>query len=85
MQLMADVMNLPIRIHSSEQTCALGAAMFAATVAGIYPKVEDAMHAMGQALMPNINPMLNGPRSMKSAMGFIKSLGLLSKTKLLKQ
>ncbi|MEO6549249.1 MAG: ribulokinase [Ferruginibacter sp.] len=48
MQMMANVMNMPIRIHKSEQTCALGAAMFAATAAGIYPKVEDAMVAMGQ-------------------------------------
>jgi L-ribulokinase len=48
MQLMADVINMPIRIHRSEQTCATGAAMFAATAAGIYDKVEDAMHAMGQ-------------------------------------
>jgi len=48
MQMMADVMNMPIRIHKSEQTCALGAAMFAATAAGIYVRVEDAMHAMGQ-------------------------------------
>lgn len=47
MQMMADVMNMPIRIHKSEQTCALGAAMFAATVAGIYTKVEEAMDAMG--------------------------------------
>ena len=47
MQMMADVMNMPIRIHKSEQTCALGAAMFAATAAGIYEKVEDAMQAMG--------------------------------------
>jgi L-ribulokinase len=48
MQMMADVMNMPIRIHKSEQTCAAGAAMFAATAAGIYPKVEEAMAAMGQ-------------------------------------
>lgn len=47
MQTMADVMNMPIKIHRSEQTCAIGAAMFAATVAGIYDKVEDAMNAMG--------------------------------------
>ncbi|TZF86475.1 ribulokinase (plasmid) [Pedobacter sp. BS3] len=47
MQMLADVINMPIRIHRSEHTCALGAAMFAATVAGIYPKVEDAMQAMG--------------------------------------
>jgi L-ribulokinase len=48
MQVMADVMNMPIRIHKTEQTCAIGAAMFAATAAGLYEKVEDAMHAMGQ-------------------------------------
>ena len=48
MQMMADIMNRPIRINRSEQTCALGAAMFAATAAGIYDKVEDAMLAMGQ-------------------------------------
>jgi len=48
MQVMANVLNMPIRIHSSDQTCANGAAMFAATAAGIYDKVEDAMNAMGQ-------------------------------------
>ncbi|HEX2532149.1 MAG TPA: FGGY-family carbohydrate kinase, partial [Chitinophagaceae bacterium] len=47
MQLMADVMDMPIRIHRSEQTCALGAAMFAATAAGLYPDVTAAMKAMG--------------------------------------
>ena len=47
MQMMADVMNMSIRIHKSEQTCAAGAAMFAATAAGIYAKVENAMAAMG--------------------------------------
>lgn len=56
MQMMADVMNMPIRIHKSEQTCAIGAAMFAATVAGIYPKVEDAMAAMGQGFDAEYQP-----------------------------
>ena len=56
MQMMADVMNMPIRIHKSEQTCALGAAMFAATAAGIYPKVEDAMVAMGQGFDVTYHP-----------------------------
>ncbi|HEY8929277.1 MAG TPA: ribulokinase [Mucilaginibacter sp.] len=48
MQMMADVLGMPIRIHQFEHTCALGAAMFAAVVAGIYPTVEDAMKAMGR-------------------------------------
>lgn len=48
MQVMASIMNKPLRIHKSEQTCALGAAMFAATASGVYPRVEEAMSAMGQ-------------------------------------
>lgn len=46
MQTMADVLNRPIKIAASEQTCALGAAMFAATTAGIYANVSEAMNAM---------------------------------------
>lgn len=56
MQIMADVMNMPLRIHRSDQTCAAGAAMFAATVAGIYDKVEDAMQAMGQGFDVTYHP-----------------------------
>lgn len=56
MQMMADVMNMPIKIHKSDQTCAIGAAMFAATAAGLYPKVEDAMAAMGQGFDAEYHP-----------------------------
>ena len=56
MQVMANVLNMPIRVHSSEQTCAYGAAMFAATVAGVYNKVEDAMEAMGQGFEKTYQP-----------------------------
>ena len=48
MQTMADVIGMPIKVHRSEQTCAIGAAMFAATVAGVFERVEDAMQQMGQ-------------------------------------
>lgn len=56
MQVMANVMDMPIKIHRSEQTCAAGAAMFAATVAGIYPTVETAMQAMGQGFDATYHP-----------------------------
>lgn len=59
MQMMADVLEMPIRIQRSEQTCALGAAMFAAVAAGIYATVEDAVKAMGTGFekiyTPNID------------------------------
>lgn len=47
MQMLADVLNMSIRIHKSDQTCAMGAAMFAAVVAGLHPDVNSAMKAMG--------------------------------------
>ena len=56
MQTMADIIGMPIRIHKSEQTCAAGAAMFAATVAGIYLTVEQAMQAMGQGFSITYTP-----------------------------
>ncbi|RZK54450.1 MAG: ribulokinase [Pedobacter sp.] len=56
MQMMADVLEMPIRIHKFEHTCALGAAMFAATAAGIYNTVEEAMEAMGTGFEKTYEP-----------------------------
>jgi len=56
MQVMANVLNMPIRVHNSEQTCAAGAAMFAATAAGLHATVEDAMKAMGQGFEKIYSP-----------------------------
>lgn len=46
MQTLADVLNAPIKIVKSEQACALGAAIFAATAAGLYPSMQAAQAAM---------------------------------------
>lgn len=56
MQMMADVLGMSIKVHKSEQTCASGAAMFAATVAGIYPNVEVAMHKLGHGFEKKYQP-----------------------------
>jgi len=58
MEMMADVMNMPIRIHRSDQTCALGAAMFAAT-AGRHIQQGGRCHECHGAglLMPAILPI----------------------------
>jgi len=56
---MADVLQMPIRIHRSEQTCALGAAMFAATAAGLYGDVTTAMESMGQGFDQTYSPDKN--------------------------
>lgn len=56
MQTMADVIGVPIRVVSSDQACALGAAMFAAVVAGIHPSVAAAQQAMSPGFSAEYRP-----------------------------
>lgn len=56
MQTLADVLNMPIKVARTEQTCAFGAAMFASVVAGVYTKVEDAQKAMGKGFEKTYYP-----------------------------
>lgn len=46
MQTLADVLNVPIKVIRSENACALGAAMFAAVVGGVYNNVQEAQEKM---------------------------------------
>jgi L-ribulokinase len=46
MQTIADVMNMEVSVAAGDQTVALGAAMFAATAAGLYGAVGEAQRAM---------------------------------------
>jgi L-ribulokinase len=62
MQMMADVTGMKIMVHNSDQTCALGASMFAATVAGVYSKVEEAMENMGQGFSDEFVPNMENNR-----------------------
>lgn len=59
MQTLADVLNRPIKIAKAEQASALGAAMYAATAAGIFASVEDAIKAMGQGVDKTYTPNKN--------------------------
>lgn len=56
MQIVCDVLNMPILVARSEQACALGTAMAAATVAGLYPTVLDAQKAMGNGFENEYKP-----------------------------
>ncbi|QRR01023.1 ribulokinase [Dyadobacter sandarakinus] len=46
MQTLADVLDMPIKVASSEQACALGAAMFAAVASGVHATLPEAQEAM---------------------------------------
>lgn len=56
MQTMSDVLGMPIKVCNTDQACALGAAMFAATAAGVYSKVEDASAAMSSGFAKEYQP-----------------------------
>ncbi len=58
MQVVADVLNMPILVARSEQACALGTAMAAATVAGLYPTVLEAQKAMGNGYETEYKPVI---------------------------
>lgn len=78
MQTMADILNRPIKVARSEQTCAAGAAMFAAVVGGIYSNVEHAQKAMGKGF--EIEYLPNPANAMKYAEIYQKYLKLGSFT-----
>jgi L-ribulokinase len=56
MQIVADVLNVPIRIAKSDQTCALGAAMAASVVAGVHKDIPSAQKAMGGGFEKEYQP-----------------------------
>ena len=56
MQTCADVWNCPIEVLESEQSCALGAAIFAAVCGGAYATVADAQKVMASSVCKTYTP-----------------------------
>jgi L-ribulokinase len=56
MQIVSDVLNMPIKVAASDQTCALGSAMAASVVAGIYKDIPAAQKAMGGGFEKEYQP-----------------------------
>jgi len=56
MQIVADVLNKPIKVARSEQAVALGSAMAASVVAGIHATIPDAQAAMGSGFETEYHP-----------------------------
>ena len=57
MQVMADVLNMPIKVANSEQTAALGSAMLAATASGIHSTTDASQKAMGHGFGKEYRPI----------------------------
>ena len=58
MQVLSDVLNMPIKVVRSEQACALGAAMNASVAAGVHPNLWAAQKVMGSGFDAFYEPNL---------------------------
>jgi len=57
MQIVADVLDMPIKVARSEQACALGSAMAAAVASGVYSNTSEAQKHMGGGIETEYHPI----------------------------
>lgn len=85
MQTLSDVLNMPIKVCNTDQACALGAAMFAATAAGVYAKVEDAIAAMNSGFAKEYFPNEENARAYQDIYDKYIKLGAFTEKELFNQ
>jgi len=85
MQVVADVINKPILVARSEQTCALGSAMAAAVVGGLYPTITDAQQAMGNGFETEYKPNASNALKYKRLYDHYSRLGELVEKETMKK
>jgi L-ribulokinase len=83
MQIVADVLNVPIKVANSDQTCALGAAMAASVAAGVHKNIPAAQKAMGGGFEKEYQPDPSRAKKYESLFKKYKELGnFIEKAKL---
>jgi len=75
MQIVADVLNMPIKVARSEQACALGSAMAAAVAAGVYATTAEAQQKMGGGIETEYHPIPENVEKYKVLYDRYKKLG----------
>ncbi len=74
MRAYSNILDLPIKVSSSEQTCALGAAIFAAVAAGYYQSVGDAQKRMSASCADVYTPDSSAAELYRVIYDFYKKL-----------
>lgn len=75
MQTLANVLNMPVKVVESDQAPALGAAIYAAVAAGIYPNVIEASKKMGSDFEAEYFPQADDVKVYENRMNSYKMLG----------
>lgn len=82
MQTLANVLNMPVKVATSDQAPALGAAIYAATAAGVYKDVITAAQAMGSDYEAEYFPQANTIDDYALSYNAYKQLGSFIETQL---
>ncbi|HVY29560.1 MAG TPA: ribulokinase [Polyangiaceae bacterium] len=82
MQTVANVMNMEVEVPAGDQAVALGAAMFAATAAGLYPQLSDAQRAMSPGTQAVYRPDAARARSYDRLYRDYQALGTFVESRL---
>ena len=65
MQIVADVLNMSVKVARSEQACALGSAMAAAVAAGVYKTIAEAQNKMCSGYETEYKPIPENAKKYK--------------------
>lgn len=84
MQVLCDVLNMPIKVARSEQACALGGAMAAAVASGIYATCDEAQSKMGGGFELEFHPIPENATKYQALYNKYKKLGAFIETELTK-
>lgn len=76
MQMMADVLNMPIKVAQSEQACALGAAIFGSVAAAVHKDTFAAMNAMASPFEIVYEPNLENVEAYQEVFNKYIALGV---------
>ncbi|MCL4384709.1 MAG: FGGY-family carbohydrate kinase, partial [Cyanobacteria bacterium] len=66
MQILSDVLDMPVKVASSSQAVALGAAIFASVAAGYYKNIYEAQSHMASKFLKEYKPVPENVKVYKS-------------------
>ena len=75
MQILSDVLDMPVKVASSFQAVALGAAVFAAVASGYYKDIYEAQEKMASGSLKTYNPIKENVETYKRLYGLYRKLG----------
>lgn len=75
MQILSDVLNIPVKVASSFQAVALGASIFAAVASGFYKDIYEAQEKMASGFLKTYSPKKENVKTYQRLYKLYKKLG----------